>query len=259
MASILDLLTPQLLAAPVRREPVPTGLADLDKLTGGLGAGSLWAVTGAPGVGRSMFVAQLALPAAVTARVRTRLLSVGEPATTVVHHLLSSLGRVPLHHLRAGRLTGQDQQRLGDAREALRVAPLEVDAAGRRGDLPSPDQLLAGKPPDVLLIDDLDLWAGPDPAPLLRRLRAYAHDTGASVVVTVPDDVALDGPVPTSPWARLPDLLLRLHRPEMYARRSPRAGEVDLVLLRHRTGPVTTITCAFQGYYARVVDLAPRE
>jgi replicative DNA helicase len=261
MTSIHELLTPEVWAAPPGRAPVLAGVADFDELTGGLRPGALWAVTGVPGVGRSMFLAQLARRAAVTVGARTRLLSARDPASSVVQHLLAGQGRVPLHRLRAGRLTNQDEQRLGEAREELRAAPLEVVAADRSRDLPSPDRLLAEDPPDVLLIDDLDLWSPPDSAPLLRRLRAYARDTAASVVVTAPDvapdDAPLAGLVRESLWARLPDLLLRLHRPELSAHDSPRAGEMDLVVLRHRVGPVATITCAFQGYYARVVDLDP--
>jgi replicative DNA helicase len=231
-----------------------TGLTDLDELTGGVQSGALWVVSGTSGVGRSMFLIQLARQAALTARLRTRLVSAREPASYVLHCLLASLGPVALHRLRASRLSEQDQGRLGPARAALAAADLDVDAAVVGSDLPEPESVLAAPEQlDVLLVDDLDLWV-PDPVPLLRLLRAYARDTGTAVVVTAPNDVVFDGPGPRSPWVRLPDMLLELHRPDMIERLSPRAGEIDLILHRHRTGPVATVTCAFQGYYARVVD-----
>jgi replicative DNA helicase len=239
------------------REPVSTGLGDLDDLTGGLWPGALWVLSGPSGAGRTMLVTQLARQAAVVGRARTRLVSAREPASTVVRHLLAAQARVPLHHLLTGRLTDEDEQRLAPARDLLAAAPLDVDAADRQVDLATPDEVLADEAPDVLLVDDLDLW-GPAPVTLLRRLRSHARDTAATVVVSVPHEVVMEGGTPNPLWARLPDVLLRVHRPELDDRGSPRAGEVDLVLLRHRTGPVATITCAFQGYYARTVDLPRR-
>jgi replicative DNA helicase len=236
---------------------VYTGLGDLDELTGGLWPGVLWVLSGRPGAGRTMLVTQLARQAAVVGRARTRLVSAREPASTLVLYLLAAQARVPLHHLRTGRLTDDDEQRLALARDLLAAAPLDVDAADRHVDLATPDEILADEAPDVLLVDDLDLW-GSDPAALLRRLRAQARDTGATVVVTLPEEVVIDRATPQGVWGRLPDVVLQLQRPDMHDRDSPRVGEVDLVLLRHRTGPVATVTCAFQGYYARTVDLPRR-
>ncbi len=36
---------------------------------------------------------------------------------------------------------------------------------------------------------------------------------------------------------------------------SPRAGEADIRVTRSRTSPIDTMTVAFQGHYARFVDL----
>ncbi|WP_295843463.1 DnaB-like helicase C-terminal domain-containing protein [uncultured Microbacterium sp.] len=40
-------------------------------------------------------------------------------------------------------------------------------------------------------------------------------------------------------------------------RTSPRAGEADLIVAKHRNGPTDTITVAFQGHYSRFTDMAP--
>jgi len=53
------------------------------------------------------------------------------------------------------------------------------------------------------------------------------------------------------------DLVVLLHREDMYERESPRAGEADLIVAKHRNGPTTTVTVAFQGHYSRFVDMAP--
>jgi replicative DNA helicase len=53
------------------------------------------------------------------------------------------------------------------------------------------------------------------------------------------------------------DVVILLHREDAYERESPRAGEADLIVAKHRNGPVATVTVAFQGHYSRFVDMAP--
>jgi replicative DNA helicase len=52
------------------------------------------------------------------------------------------------------------------------------------------------------------------------------------------------------------DMVILLHREDAYERESPRAGEADLVLAKHRNGPTGLVTVAFQGHYSRFVDMA---
>jgi replicative DNA helicase len=53
------------------------------------------------------------------------------------------------------------------------------------------------------------------------------------------------------------DMVILLHREDAYERESPRAGEADFIVAKHRNGPTGTITVAFQGHYSRFVDMAP--
>ena len=52
------------------------------------------------------------------------------------------------------------------------------------------------------------------------------------------------------------DMVVLIHREDVYERESPRAGEADLLLVKHRNGPTATCTVAFQGHYSRFVDMA---
>jgi replicative DNA helicase len=52
------------------------------------------------------------------------------------------------------------------------------------------------------------------------------------------------------------DVVILLHREDVYERESPRAGEADLIVAKHRNGPTTTVTVAFQGHYSKFVDMA---
>ncbi len=52
------------------------------------------------------------------------------------------------------------------------------------------------------------------------------------------------------------DMVILIHRPDAWERDDPRAGEADLILAKHRAGPITTITVAHQLHYSRFSDLA---
>ncbi len=52
------------------------------------------------------------------------------------------------------------------------------------------------------------------------------------------------------------DMVVLLHREGAYEKESPRAGEADFIVAKHRNGPTATITVAFQGHYSRFVDMS---
>jgi replicative DNA helicase len=51
------------------------------------------------------------------------------------------------------------------------------------------------------------------------------------------------------------DMVILLHREAAYERDSPRAGEADLIVAKHRNGPTRTITVAFHGHFSRFADM----
>jgi replicative DNA helicase len=51
------------------------------------------------------------------------------------------------------------------------------------------------------------------------------------------------------------DMVILLHREDFYERESPRAGEADLIVAKHRNGPTGNIVVASQLHYSRFVDM----
>jgi replicative DNA helicase len=51
------------------------------------------------------------------------------------------------------------------------------------------------------------------------------------------------------------DMVILLHREDLYERESPRAGEADLIVAKHRNGPTKDVVVASQLHYSRFVDL----
>ena len=51
------------------------------------------------------------------------------------------------------------------------------------------------------------------------------------------------------------DMVILLHRDDIYDKESPRLGEADFIVAKHRNGQTRTVTTAFQGHYSRFVDM----
>jgi replicative DNA helicase len=51
------------------------------------------------------------------------------------------------------------------------------------------------------------------------------------------------------------DMVVLLNRPDLYDKESPRAGEADMDVAKHRNGPTKTIVVSFQGHYSRFTDM----
>jgi replicative DNA helicase len=52
------------------------------------------------------------------------------------------------------------------------------------------------------------------------------------------------------------DVVILLHRDDYYDKESPRAGEADFIVAKHRNGPTDTVTVAAQLHLSRFVDMA---
>jgi len=52
------------------------------------------------------------------------------------------------------------------------------------------------------------------------------------------------------------DLVLLVHREDMYERESPRAGEADIIIAKHRNGPVGEVVLTFQKEYPKFMNYA---
>ncbi|MFE5297803.1 replicative DNA helicase [Streptomyces sp. NPDC056632] len=253
------------------------GFRDLDELTGGLLGGTLTVVAARPAMGRSTFVRGVCERAALTARIPTLHISLEHAITETTLRLISSRGRIPLHHMRTGAMTDDDWKRFELVTPKIANAPLYFWSPTRV----TMAQLATRAREDVELrdigliavdgIQDIRPEKRSDlrereVGDIVRDLKALARELDIPVVVsshlnrgaeTRPDRMpTLDDLRESGAITYAADTIILLHRPDAYGRETPRAGEADLIVAKHRDGPTARFTCAFQGHYSRFVEMA---
>jgi replicative DNA helicase len=236
---------------------VSSGLPDLDDLSGGLRPGSVWLVTGLPGVGRSSWVTQIAARTAATGWP-VNVLSCLDDEPAVIRRAVAGLGRVAQHRLRTGALDANEAAKRADVLRRLADAGLRVARARRSVTIGCIESWLAETTVRLLVIDDVDLLASDHVEDVVGALACWSRTRSASVLVTLPRHLIPEqSTAARSRLSRLVELAIELQRPDQDAGTTERLGEIDLRVLWHRSGPTATLTAAFEGFYARIVAMPP--
>lgn len=104
---------------------------------------------------------------------------------------------------------------------------------------------------DVLrgFVDDDVQWERINEIEMIGRADVY------DATVEDTHNFIADGVVAHNSIEQDSDIVVLVHREDAYDRESPRAGEADLIVAKHRNGPTATVTVAFQGHYSRFVDM----
>ena len=254
---------------------VPTGFQDLDRLTGGLQAGTLIVVAGPTAAGISTFGLTLARMAAIRAAVPTLVFSLDLTGGQVIHRLLCAEGSIDSQRLLLGRLDERDWVRLTRLLGRVADAPLMIDASPTltvEAIATACRQLRERIGLGLVIIDEVGMLQPLRPlhdparerAEVARSLKLLARE------LTVPVVALSRLPEPRRPDRRpmltdLPEgerqaagLVMLLHRPELDDPWTPRRDEADLILAKHQGGPTDVVTAVFQGQYCRFAPMASR-
>lgn len=255
---------------------VPTGLLDLDRLTNGLHPGQMVIVAGRPASGKSTLALDVARHAAVRRHIPTAVFSLEMSTQEITQRLLSAEARVSLQKIRKGTLDGDDWDRVAKVTWAISDAPLLIDDSPNATVQQIRAKCRAMKQREdlqLVVVDYLQLMSSgrrvesrqQEVSEFSRSLKLLAKELQVPVVAVsqlnrgpeqrqdkrpLTSDLRESGSLEQDA-----DVIILLHRDDMYEKETPRAGEADLIVAKHRNGPTETITVAFQGHYARFVDM----
>jgi len=273
----LDLI--QAAQDPKRLTGVRTGFLDLDSLTGGLQPGQLVIVAGRPGHGKSTLAMDFARTAAIRDKIPTAFISLEMSVDELLMRALSADGRVVLRKLRTGGLVEADWDKLTESTQRLSDSPLHIDESSRSlPELQAKLRRLKHRTPDLglVIVDYMQLITlggrkRPDVreqevAEISRSLKLLAKELRLPIVALAqlnrgPEMRSDKKPIASDlresgSQEQDADLIILLHRPDAYEAESPRAGETDLIIAKHRNGATPTITVAAQLHVSRFVDMA---
>jgi replicative DNA helicase len=255
-----------------------TGLSDFDSLTQGLHGGQLIVIGARPAMGKSTLALDFARSASITHGKTTAMFSLEMSRKEIVDRLYSAEARVALHHIRAGTVSPEDLDRLVKRTPSIEAAPFIVDDSPNLTfmEIRSRARRIAQQQGlDLLIVDYLQLMQSgssrkaesrqQEVSDMSRNLKLLAKELDIPVVALsqlnrgpeqrterkpMVSDLRESGSIEQDA-----DVVILLHREDAYEKESPRAGEADLIVGKHRNGPTATVTVAFQGHYSRFVDM----
>ena len=255
---------------------VPTGFIDLDHLTNGLHAGQMVIIAARPGMGKSTLGLDIARSASIRHGLCSVFFSLEMTKSEIVMRLMSAEAGVPLNHIRKGEMKDEDWNRIAAKTAQVSRAPLFIDdspnltmmeirAKARR--------LKQRYDLKLVVIDYMQLMTSGkkvesrqlEVSEFSRQIKLLAKELEVPVVALSQLNRGPESRTDKKPLLsdlresgsleQDADVVILLHREDAYDKQSPRAGEADFIVAKHRNGATDVIPVAFQGSLSRFVDM----
>lgn len=260
---------------------VATGFSDLDGMTSGLQAADLVIIAGRPSMGKTAFAMNLAEHAAINSDKPVLVFSMEMPGESLALRLLSSLGSVDQHKLRTGDLKDDDWPNITSAVSILSEAKMYIDdtPALTPTDLRARARRVARQYDGVSLIvvDYLQLMRvggksenrATEISEISRSLKALAKELNVPVVALSQLNRSLEQRTDKRPVMsdlresgaieQDADLIMFIYRDEVYNEDSPYKGTAEIIIAKHRNGPIGRTRLTFLGRYTKFENYAAQE
>jgi replicative DNA helicase len=258
----------------------PTGFRDVDHMTSGLQPGNLVIIAGRPAMGKSAFALGIASNLAMQHNIPVGVFTLEMSKVEVAQRLMCAEGRVELQRLRTGRLTNEDWPRLVKACDTLTKAPIFVDDTRLTTmlEIRAKARRLKAREPNLgaVVIDYLQLMSSgadvdnrvQEVSQISRSLKVLAGDLDVPVIALSQLSRAVESRTDKRPLLSDlresgsieadADLVMFLYRDEYYNENSEDQGLAEVILAKHRNGPIGTEKLAFLKRFAKFADLAPQ-
>lgn len=260
----------------------PTGFRDLDELTGGLQNGNLIIVAARPSMGKSALVTNIAENAAL-AGYPVALFSLEMSKTELAQRFVSSQAKIDGDALRKGKIRKDRWPAVMEAADKLSKSPLWIDdssdinilelrAKARR--LHGKSMGKDGRGLGLIIVDYLQLLRASDGrdsrveqvAQMSRGLKILARELSVPVIAVSQLSRAVESRTPPKPQLsdlresgqieQDADLVSFIYREEYYLREdSERPGVADIIVAKHRNGPVRDIELTFLSHYPKFSNM----
>jgi len=255
-----------------------TGFTDFDEMTSGLQKGDMVIIAGRPSMGKTTFAMNIAEYAAMKADKPTLIFSLEMPSEQLVMRMISSLGRIDQHKVRTGKLSDSDWPRvtsavsmLGEAKmyidDTAGLSPMEMRSRARRVARESNGL-------GLIVVDYLQLMTVPgmkenravEVSEISRSLKALAKELDVPVIALSQLNRSLEARTDRRPvmsdlresgsLEQDADLIIFIYRDEVYHEDTPDKGIAEIIIRKHRNGPIGDFRLTFLGKYTRFENFA---
>ncbi len=258
---------------------IATGIVDFDRLSGGLHGGDLLVLAGRPAMGKTSLALRIAYNIARNGH-RVQIFELEMPRKQLFQRLGAMLTGIEVQRLRKGTLTQHELFRLTGVMGVAHALPMAVDDTGSLSlsDL----RLRALKdaaehgPPACIVVDYLQLVHGPavkngnrveEVSAVSRGLKALAKELNCTVLALAQLSRAVEGREDKRPILSDlresgqieadADLVSFIYRDEVYDPRSDAKGIAELIVAKHRNGPLDMVPLFFNAATTNFDNLAP--
>ncbi|HEX8052413.1 MAG TPA: replicative DNA helicase, partial [Thermoleophilaceae bacterium] len=258
-----------------------SGFNDLDNLTGGFQPGNLIVLAARPAMGKSALVTNIAENASVKYGQPVALFSLEMSETELAQRFIASQAKLNGDDLRKGKVRPDRWPKVMQATEKLAAAPLYIDDSS---DLSILDlrakarRLHARNPLGLVVVDYLQLMRPEDSSvgrveqigQISRGLKILARELSIPVIAVSQLSRAVEQRNPPEPMLsdlresgqieQDADLVMFIYREEYYKKEeSERPGEADILIAKHRNGPVGTVVLTFLNRYPKFMSMTKRD
>ena len=258
----------------------PSGFRDLDEITGGFQPGNLIVLAARPAMGKSALAANMAENAAVDHGKAVALFSLEMSDGELAQRFIASRGKISGESLRKGRVKPEQWPKVLAATEKLTKAPLFVDDSSDLGVLElraKARRLHQRHPLGLLIVDYLQLMRAEDPrdgrveqvGKMSRGLKILARELHIPVIAISQLSRAVEARPDKRPLMsdlresgnieQDADLVMFVYRDEYYNKESEKQGIAEVLIGKHRNGPIGSVELTFLDRYPKFMSKASEQ
>ena len=258
---------------------VPTGFTDLDRITGGLQKSDLIVLAARPGIGKTSLALSLAHNTALKYHNSIAVFSLEMSKDQLAQRLLSMDARIDQQRLRTGIIEEDEWDRIVFAMDTLSESNIWIDDTAGISTMEMRSKarrLQAEHGIDLIIVDYLQLMQATiggkrnenrvqEISEISRSLKGLARELNVPVLALAQLSRAVE-----SRQSKVPqlsdlresgsieqdsDIVMFIYRDDLYNQESERKNIADIIIAKHRNGPVGEISLYFQASQTRFRDL----
>lgn len=255
---------------------LPTGFRDLDRMTSGLQPSDLILVAARPSMGKTAFTLNIAQNVGVRQHKTVAFFSLEMSQEQLVQRILCQISHIDSQKLRTGQLNSDEEwTRLTDACDKLYQAPIYIDdtpgisVAEMRS---KARRLKSEHGLDLIVVDYLQLMQGRNAesrqqeiSEISRSLKALARELKVPLIALSQLSRSVESRQDKRPMLsdlresgaleQDADIVSFLYREDYYDKETENQHITEVILAKHRNGPVGSIKLYFKGEYTLFLNL----